>query len=421
MKELKRLLLIVFCLMSVGLMSAKTAYFSCITAPDIHTLRVRWADGSVLERPILELNDERQLEISFDELSHNTHLYTYRLLHLNADNTESDLQSGEYVEGFTTADITDYDYSVNTQQLYTHYSFTFPNNDMLPKVSGNYAIQIYEDGDVNKTIAIVCFSVVEPLAGIECAVRSNTSKELSGRYQQLDIDVSLENLEIVNPAQEVKLVVKQNNRQDNAVMGVAPTYIEGHKLRYINKKELIFEGGNEFRHFDIGSQYVLGYNVDKIYFDHRQYHAFLFQDERLNERAYTTQSDANGQFVINAERSSDDDYEADYMWVHFLLEADKPFFDGILYVGGDLTYNLTNTDNRMDYDDEHKAYTGALYLKQGGYDYQYRLKKKNEKQCSLERTEGSFWQAHNEYTIYIYFRPFGSRADRLVGVEVIRN
>ena len=402
-------------------MSANITYSTCITAPDIHTLRVRWADGSTLERPILELNDDKQLEISFDELSHNTHLYTYTLLHLNSDNTQSDLQTSEYVEGFTTVDITDYDYSINTQQLYTHYSFLFPNDDMKPTVSGNYAIQIYEDGDKDKTIALVCFSIVEPLTQIECNVRSNTTKELSGRYQQLDIDVSLENLKTVNPAQEIKLAVKQNNRNDNAVFDIAPTYIEGHKLRYINRNELIFEGGNEFRHFDIGSQYVLGYNVDKIYFDHRQYHAFLFQDELLNGRAYTTQNDANGQFVINAERTDDDDYEADYMWAHFLLEADKPFFDGILYIGGDLCYNRLSADNRMDYDDEHKAYFGALYLKQGGYDYQYRLKKKNEQSCTLERTEGSFWQTHNEYTIYVYFRPFGSRADRLVGVEVIKN
>ena len=38
---------------------------------------------------------------------------------------------------------------------------------------------------------------------------------------------------------------------------------------------------------------------------------------------------------------------------------------------------------------------------------------------SLLRTEGSHWETRNEYTIYVYYKPFGARYERLVGVKRI--
>ena len=35
----------------------------------------------------------------------------------------------------------------------------------------------------------------------------------------------------------------------------------------------------------------------------------------------------------------------------------------------------------------------------------------------FEKVEGSFWQTGNEYTIYVYHRPWGERYDKLIGVK----
>jgi hypothetical protein len=40
--------------------------------------------------------------------------------------------------------------------------------------------------------------------------------------------------------------------------------------------------------------------------------------------------------------------------------------------------------------------------------------------ASLLPIEGSHWQTKNEYTVDVYFRPFGARHDRLVGKRVTR-
>ncbi|MCM1033991.1 MAG: DUF5103 domain-containing protein [Paludibacter sp.] len=422
---MKRLLLILILCYSVCIRSiyseqtfrnGKQVYYSCVHQKNIKSLRIRYADTQSIDRPILQLNSEDVLEISFDELSHITHYYTYTLLHLNADWTRSDLLSNEYVAGFTTQDITDYDYSLNTQQLYTHYRFEFPNEDMRPKVSGNYALLIYEDGDPDKVVAYACFSVLEPLTAITATLRSQTDIELSGRYQQLDIDVNTAGLNLRNQ-EEITLVVRQNNRTDNQAYNPRPTYVESNRLRYINQRALIFEGGNEYRHFDIASVYFMGTGVDYIDFDHTYYQAYLYPSVNQAQTSYLTEYDSNGQYIINAERTNDDDWQADYMWVHFLLPEDTPWFDGSVFIGGDLFYNQMRPQNQMQYDNTHKTYYLSAYLKQGGYDFQYWFRPKNSTQATTQRTEGSHWQTQNEYSIYVYYRPFGGRYDQLICFE----
>ena len=391
--------------------------------PEIKTLTIRLIkDDAVihLERPYLTLGDENRLEIAFDELSHLTHHYTYTVIHCNADWTESGLMSSEYLHGFTTLDIDDYIFSETTQQLYTHYRFEFPNEDMTPMVSGNYVIKIYEDYNPDNVVATVCFCIVEPMIAINADLHSHTAIELSGRYQQLDLDIDFRDYYVQNPDQ-ITLVVQQNGRWDNLVYNPKPSFIESNKLRYINNKALIFEGGNEFRTFDTYSQYIFGNGVDRIVFDHRDYHALLFPSENLAKNAhYMSVEDADGQYIINAERAGDDsDYKADYMYVHFLLPSSEPWFDGGLFISGDLTYNELSAQNRMQYSYEDKAYYYTAYLKQGGYNFQYLFVPKGEYTATTQRTEGSFWQTQNEYAIYVYHRPFGSRYDHLIGIKII--
>jgi hypothetical protein len=75
--------------------------------------------------------------------------------------------------------------------------------------------------------------------------------------------------------------------------------------------------------------------------------------------------------------------------------------------------------NMMQYDVENKCYYLYAYLKQGGYNYMYYTRDANGAYSTLS-IEGSHWQAANEYTVDVYFKPFGARYDRLVGKKVMR-
>ena len=251
---MRRIWIVILLVMAMG---SQAQHRTQVMDSDIRTLRMRYMSEALessgtVSRPYLILpgsgvidgsEADNTLEISFDEMSHDVHQYSYRVVHCNRDWTESSISSYEYVDGFTTADIVDYEHSMNTQQAYTHYSLVFPNEDMQLKISGNYVVQIYEDGDQEQVVAEVCFRVMEPIVGIDAHVRANTDIELSGRYQQLDVDVQTKALNL-RDAGDVKVVVQQNGRWDNRVVLEKPTFVEPNRLRYVNQKSLIFEGGN---------------------------------------------------------------------------------------------------------------------------------------------------------------------------------
>ena len=384
----------------------------------IRTLRV--------DKPFLVLQDgqidgsdeENTMEISFDEMSHDVHQYTYTVRQTTADWTaDSGLTSSEYLNGFTTQDITDYEHSINTSREYTHYRFWFPNADMVLTKSGNYLLSIYEDGDPDKRVAEVRLCVAEPLAAIQTKVRANTDIEFNGRYQQVDLDVVTTALNIKDP-NEIKVLVRQNNRTDNQVWLTRPTYVENNRLRYTNNRALIFEGGNEYHHWDAFSVYYAGYGIDRMIYENGDYHALLFPDE-VQKGTYTHVYDSDGRFVVNAERTNDSDTEAEYVWVHWMLPVDKPWLDGVVYVGGEVFGNEMSLRNRMQYDNETHCYWLTALVKQGGYDYQYWFAGKGtQNQITTQRVDGSYWQTENEYAVYVYWRPFGARYDRLVGLQI---
>ena len=379
----------------------------------IRTLRVE-RRVLVLDGPAIDGSDEENtLHISFDEMSHDVHFYTYTV----TMELFSDILSGEYLQGFTTRDITNYEHSINTSREYTHYRFDFPNEDMQLTKSGSYRLTVYEDGDPKNKVAEVDFCVVEPLVKIDAKVRTNTDIEFNGRFQQVDIDVNTTALNLRDP-NEIMVIVNQNNRTDNAAIMLKPTFVEPNRLRYVNNKNLIFEGGNEYHHFDAFSCFYAGHGIDRVFHEMGDYHAVLFQDE-VSKGQYIHEYDSDGRFVVNAERTNDPDTEAEYMWVHWTLPIDKPFFDGSLYVGGDIFNNEMNLRNRMQYDSEAKCYWLTALVKQGGYDYQYWFSGKGtQNTTTTERVDGSYWQTENEYAVYVYWRPFGARYNRLVGFTI---
>jgi hypothetical protein len=413
----KLYILSIIVLISSSIIAAQP-YRTRILADNIKTLTIGLADDA-LALPIVELKEDQQLEIRFDEMSHETHHYNYTVLHCNADWTPSDLNTYEYLEGYTNGYITDYERSINTHYLYTNYQLSIPNYDMHFKISGNYVLLIYEDDDKDKLIAQACFSILEPQVKVDAKIRANTDIEINGRYQQLDFDIQLQGLNLRDPTSEIKTFVRQNNRIDNEVRDVKPNYISESKLSFVNNKALIFEGGNEYHSFDVSSVYALSRNIDHIEFTDKGHEVMLMPD-KIQRGNYMHEYDANGKFLINHQEAFEDVHtEADYVFVHLKLHANRPFFDGQLYVGGAFNYNKMDEAVRLHYDNQAEAYTKTLFLKQGGYNYQYWFVPKNASKATVTRVDGSYWQTENDYTIYVYHRPWGERYDRLIGVKSV--
>lgn len=398
---------------------AQKSFRTMVFDSNIKTLQVGTHNQDFV-LPIIELNGNDVIKISFDEMSHLSRSLSYKVVHCNADWTLSPLITNEYLQGFNTATIDDFKRSTTTSYLYTHYSFELPNNDMRFRLSGNYLVIVYEDNRDNEPLAYACFSVVEPKVGIDAKVRSNTDIEINNSLQQLDFDLLTGNYSIKNPQDELKIVVRQNNRIDNQVIDIKPTFIAASRLSYNNNRSLIFEGGSEYRRFDISSIYAAAYGVERFEYKSPGHEAFLLTDKINTSRIYQHDFDVNGKFLINyQEHMYDIDIEADYMMVHFELEAAQPFFEGLLYVSGEFNHNIFDSNSRIDYNNETRTYQKSILLKQGGYNYHYFLKSKSQQKASVRPVAGSFWQTGNEYSIYVYHRAWGERYDRLIAVKTI--
>ncbi len=416
---MKKYVLLFLVLYVVQTTVAQTVYQTNVLAPNIKTLQIHQPNDT-FGLPIIELNSSDVLQIQFDEMSHDIKSFNYQVFQCNKDWTPSSLIYTEYIDGFDTGMIEDYESSVNTTYLYTNYRFEIPNSDISFTKSGNYVVQIYEDDNRDKPLAQACFYVVEPSVSISGNIRGNTDTELNGRMQQLDFEVALNGYPVQNPNTEIDVVVRQNNRSDNEVRNIKPTYLRGQSLLYQNNKALIFEGGYEYRRFDISSIYVLSERVEKIEYDQTHYQVYLYPDKIKPFSAYQTDFDVDGGFVINIQNAFDNsDVEADYFNVHFSIPREEPFFDGQIYIGGEYNYNLLNEASCMQYDFTSGEYFKTLLLKQGGYNYQYWFLPKGQQKADVERIEGSFWQTENQYAIYVYHRPWGGRYDKLIGIKIL--
>jgi hypothetical protein len=418
---MKKSFLLSLLLFGIFALNAQTVFRTQTLAPNIRTLQVH-LNGDLFALPILTLNSDDVLHIQFDEMSHEFRSFGYRVFHANADWTASMLNSVEYLRGFSTGMITESQTSMGTMRNFTNYRLTIPNADMSFLKSGNYVLEVFEDGRVDRPVLRVAFSVVEPRVSISATIRGNTDTEINRRMQQLDFEINTEGFPINDPQNELRVVVRQNNRTDNEVRGITPTFIRGNVLSFINNRALIFEGGNEFHSFDISSLHSGANNVEYIRRGRMRTDALLFPNSSQPPASYAFRHDANGRFIINLQGGYFDlATEADYVYVHFTLPRAEPFRDGDVFLGGAFNHNLMNEDSQMHFDFEQRAYVKTLLLKQGGYNYQFWFRPQGNRQATVERIDGSFWQTRNEYTIFVYHRAWGGRYDRLIGVKTIEN
>ena len=116
-------------------------------------------EGWVLSYPVIELNTDDRLLLSFDELSTETKDYYYTFIHCDYDWVPSSLFPSDFLDGFTENRISDYSFSFNTTVDYVHYKLTFPNENVQFRISGNYILKIYQDYNQENLVLTRRFAV----------------------------------------------------------------------------------------------------------------------------------------------------------------------------------------------------------------------------------------------------------------------
>lgn len=373
--------------------------------------------------PVIPLNSPQQIELDFDDLDGDQKRYSLSFVHCNADWTPSDLMISEYLNGFFDLNIINFSYSMNTFQKYTHYTILIPQQNITFTKSGNYLMYVYMEGNKQDLVLSRRFMVYDDKTAISATFRQTIGGDEQYNKQHLDFTISSPNYDINNPYKDLKVVITQNNRWDNAVTGIKPTFLNGTQLTYSMDDASTFNGGNEFRFFDVRSLRFLTEKVKEIYRDENlKNHAVLYPEGSRAVKPYLFYNDFNGNFLIrNSETKGNMDVEADYVYVDFFLPYQTPEATGNFYILGKLTDWRMSRLSKMTYNYKRFGYEASLYLKQGYYNYEYVLSDDAKKGGNETITEGNHWDTENDYNIYVYHRKFGTYYDQLIGFKKLNS
>lgn len=389
--------------------------------PNIRTVKL-FQQNDQQSMPMITLNSGNQLELHFDDMSGyaRNYYYTYELC--NADWTPADVNVFDYINGFTQNRLSQYRMSTFATTKYVHYQALLPERNCVPIKSGNYLLKVFLDSDTSKLAFTKRMMVVDNKASIGAMVQQPFDNELLRTHQKIQFSVNTQQLNILSP-QQTHVVVLQNNRWDDAVKDIQPSFIRNNVLEYNGEMDCVFPAGKEYRWADLRSFRFQSDRVESVDKTKEPNDIFIKTDIERNNLRYIFFRDYNGWDEIATTESVNPWWQTDYANVHFTFAParNQPFAGKSVYLLGEMTGNQIGDTSRMVYDAEKGLYTKALLLKQGYYSYTYVTKDNKNPSAKAEPslTDGNYWETENQYTILFYYRSFSSRYDELVAVSTI--
>ena len=230
-------------------------------------------------------------------------------------------------------------------------------------------------------------------------------------HYEFDLFVNNKNFKILDSRNNISVTVMQNYRWDNAIIDLKPKFTVGDKMTIDNTGNISFPALKEFRSVDIRSLDFIAIGIESI--DLQSYGTDVLLDlgKPRGDSYYTTEPDANGQYVIQNKDLGTDNTGGDYANVIFSLES--PMRDEDVYVVGAFTDWKMDEMYKMRYYDDQNVYIAEVLLKQGYYNFFYGIDDNGK--INIREIEGSWADTENDYQIFVYLREPGDRFDRLIG------
>jgi type 9 secretion system plug protein len=376
-----------------------------------HIRTIQFRGGTQQSRlPIIRLGEP--LLLSFDDINGDEADYYYRITHYDFDWTPSDLSKGEYLDGFDDIRIVNYENSLNSLQIYSHYTLRIPNEDTRGVLkSGNYLMSIYNyDGDLVFTRKfMVMLNEVKVAVNIK---RSRTLKYINAK-QSVYFTVDSPGLLLINPNESVKTLVLQNSNLNSAITDLIPQYTIGSQLIYRYDLESSFWGGNEFLNFDSSKLLSANIGIRRVELTDIYEHFLYTRLSRANV-PYTYYPDINGDFVVRSVRARNKNIQAEYLRIHFNFQYYEDIGDKEIHIYGNFNNWSIDESTYLSYNEISDSYQTTRLFKQGFYNYRFVLV---DRDGSIDEGTigGNFWETENDYTVLVYYRGPGERFDRIIG------
>lgn len=405
------------CLMLAG----QSQWPDHIYKPNIHSIKL-FKYGDVYSYPVLNLGSNDQIELHFDDLDGDIKNYYYTFQLCNADWNPANIQAFDYIKGFQSNRISNYRISSIIPTRYTHYQAVLPERSMVPTRSGNYLLKVYLNSDTSKLAFTKRFLVVNNRMAVSAQVMQPYNGHLGRTHQRVQVNVNTANAQInsISP-QDIKVAIVQNYIWQEASIIDRPTIFRGNYYEYSDESSTTFAAGKEWRWVNLRSFRLRSDRVQQIVDTSKtRTDIYVKPDAERYNQVYIYMPDINGLYTLQNDDGTNPYWQSDYAWVHFsfIPPGNRAFEGRSIYLFGELTNYDLNVDSKMLFNEDKGVYEKSIFLKQGYYNYSYVTltdKKEAGVSPSFENTEGNYWGADNAYMIMVYYRPFGARADELLG------
>jgi len=387
-----------------------------IYVDNIKTVRL-YNFGNQLSLPVINLNSNDQVELHFDDMDADVKYYYYTYQLCNNDWTPVTLSQFDYIKGFTQLRISNYRFSSIALTRYTHYQAVIPDRSSYPTRSGNYILKVFLNGDTSQLAFTKRLMVVDNKASILAKVIQPYNPDLFQTHQRVQFTVAIKGLDAFNAGQQLKVVILQNYRWDNALKNFPPTFIRGTTLEYNSESIGVFPGGKEWRWLDLRDFHLQSDRVLSADYNKRSTEIFLKPDGPREGQRYIYYRDNNGMYTVEAIRGINPFWEGDYATVYFSFVPPNgiAYTNKDIYLFGQLTnYNFADS-LKMNFNPDNGKYETHLLMKQGFYDYTYIAVDKNNP-ANRNELDGNYYETENLYTILVYYKSFIGRSDELIGV-----
>jgi hypothetical protein len=384
------------------------------TNPPFHIKTISFVQNGQNVVPLFKLGDTFQLQ--FDDLHGDEEDYFYQISHCDYNWQPSQLTRNEYLGGFDDQRIIDYENSLNALQIYSHYRISFPNRFTQLKVSGNYIITILNDD--RDVVFSRKFIVYEELVSVPLQVKSARDLKDVNKKHNLDFAVKSNSITFQSPLQNVKVLLMQNGRFDNAITNIKPMYTIGNDLIYKYDKETQFWAGNEYLFFENKNIRAANNSIARIDTNGGLYNCHLYANNPRAEKPYTFWPDLNGNFSVNCLNAQNFEIECDYAWIYFTLTAPSSLANKNIYITGMFNNFALTEENKMEYNPKKGIFEKAMMIKQGFTNYKYVVTDKSDQIDEANSLDGNYFQTENNYFAIIYYRENNQRYDRVIGKGV---
>ncbi|MFT4033000.1 MAG: DUF5103 domain-containing protein, partial [Siphonobacter sp.] len=162
------------------------------------------SERSDVQSPVISLQSNINLQLEFDWLGETQPQFRAKIINCNADWQPSVLNDVEFLTDFNDFPIYDVELARGTKVGYGHYWLKLP----MVKLAGNYIVMIYRGRRESDVVLTRRFMVYDSKVSITAQVSAAQDVPRRTTHQQVECNVAYGSYPVLNPREDLKIVIR---------------------------------------------------------------------------------------------------------------------------------------------------------------------------------------------------------------------